>query len=165
MSKDRDRVIPFRPRRAADVPASLGGTLDFMRLLLAVDAGLARVAKRMERQLGVSGLERLVIRVVGRTPGITAGAIAKTLHVRPSTLTGALKALSARGALARSSDDADGRRSLFRLTPKGRELDAVRSGTAEARVRAALGGVSEADLDAATRVLARVASALADGAR
>jgi DNA-binding MarR family transcriptional regulator len=156
------RVISLHPRRQ-DVPSTLGNALDFMRLLMAVNDGLTQVSKRMERQLGVSGLERLVIRVVGRNAGISAGGLARTLHVRPSTLTGVLKALTRRGVLERRSDPADGRRSLFHLTRKGMDVDAVRTGTAEARIRVALSGAPDADLDAAGRILTRVAAALGAG--
>src|SRR5438132_8459125 len=34
---------------------------------------------------------RLVMRIVGRFPGIAAGRVAQILHVHPSTLTGILK--------------------------------------------------------------------------
>src|SRR2546421_7190843 len=49
----------------------------------------------------LTGPQRLVMRIVGRFPGIAAGRVAQILHVHPSTLTGILKRLEARGLLQR----------------------------------------------------------------
>src|SRR5437899_7072059 len=106
----------------------LGAVLDFMRLLWAVDHSLQSASKRMESTFGVTGPQRLVVRIVGRFPGIAAGRVAEILHVHPSTLTGILKRLEARGVLQRRADPRDGRRALFSLTPRGRKLDTVRTG-------------------------------------
>jgi MarR family transcriptional regulator, organic hydroperoxide resistance regulator len=148
---------------ANGAPDSLGPVLDFMRLLWAVDHGLTRLSRRMERTSGVTGPQRLVVRLVGQRPGISAGELARTLHLHPSTLTEVLQRLTARGALRRKQDTADARRALFWLTRRGLALDASRSGTGEARVRVALGSLSSQDLAAAARVLARLASTLTAG--
>src|SRR5690606_29786655 len=77
-----------------DAPAPpLGEVLDFMRLLWSIDHGLQTTSKRMEALLGITGLQRMVLRLVGRFPGISAGNLARILHVHPSTLTGVLKRL------------------------------------------------------------------------
>jgi DNA-binding MarR family transcriptional regulator len=161
-------VSPARsgsPGRAAEQEASLGRVLDFMRLMWAVNHGLTRVSKRMARTLGVTGPQRLVVRIVGQRPGISAGALAEVLHVHPSTLTGILQRLAARDAIERTRDPADTRRALFRLTQKGLAIDALRSGTVESRIRGALSSMSERDLAAAGRVLGRLADALARSPR
>jgi len=136
-----------------------------MRLLWAVNHGLTRVSKRMTRTLGVTGPQRLAVRIVGRHPGISAGALAEILHVHPSTLTGVLKRLMVRGAVERRPDPADGRRAILQLTHTGRGLDALRAGTVEARVRAALAAVSDRDLAAAARVLSRLSLVLGEAER
>jgi hypothetical protein len=51
-----------------DVPA-LGDILDFMRLLWAVDHGLHSTSKRMNTSIGVTGPQRLVLRMTGKFPG------------------------------------------------------------------------------------------------
>lgn len=142
--------------------ASLGRVLGFLQLLWAVDHGLTRISKRMQRTHGVTGPQRLVVRLVGQRPGISAGELAELLHLHPSTLTGVLRRLTERGAIARTQDPADTRRALFRLTAKGLACDALRSGTVETRVRSALASVPGEDLAAATRVLSRLARALSD---
>ncbi|HTO96097.1 MAG TPA: MarR family transcriptional regulator [Myxococcales bacterium] len=118
--------------------APLGAVLDFMRMLWAVDHALQSASKRMEATFGLTGPQRLVVRIVGRFPGIAAGRVAEILHVHPSTLTGILKRLEARGALQRKPDPRDARRALLTLTAKGRKLDVVRTGTVEQAVRRVL---------------------------
>jgi DNA-binding MarR family transcriptional regulator len=41
-------------------------------------------------EVGVTGPQRLVLRVVGLFPGMSAGELATVLRVHPSTLTGVL---------------------------------------------------------------------------
>jgi DNA-binding MarR family transcriptional regulator len=134
--------------------------LDFMKLLWAVDHGLQSTSKRMEAKMGVTGPQRLVIRIVGRYPGISAGQLAEIMQLHPSTLTGVLKRLQERGIIERRVDPKDGRRALLGLTARGRELDSLRTGTVEAAVRQALKSVPRRKLDAAQDVLAAVAEAL-----
>ncbi|WP_437330532.1 MarR family winged helix-turn-helix transcriptional regulator [Sorangium sp. So ce381] len=138
----------------------LGEVLDFMKLLWAVDHGLQSTSKRMESKMGVTGPQRLVIRIVGRYPGISAGQLAEIMQLHPSTLTGVLKRLQERGIIERRVDPKDGRRALLGLTARGRELDSLRTGTVEAAVRQALKSVPRRKLDAAQDVLAAVAEAL-----
>ncbi|MBI3185736.1 MAG: MarR family transcriptional regulator [Myxococcales bacterium] len=132
-----------------------------MRLLWAVDHGLNSVSKRMGRELGVTGPQRLVIRIVGRFPGIPAGRLAAVLHVHPSTLTGVLKRLESRGILQRRLDPTDARRSLLSLTARGRTYDEHRSGTVEEAVRRALANVPRHKLFSAQSVLSSLAEELA----
>lgn len=138
----------------------LGEVIEFMRLLWAVDHGLEATSKQMDAQFGVTGPQRLVIRIVGRHPGISAGQIAEILHVHPSTLTGVLGRLVERGILNRRVDPADARRALFALTAQGRKLDELRSGTIEAKVRRALGRLPVREVSSARRVLTALADAL-----
>jgi DNA-binding MarR family transcriptional regulator len=122
----------------------LGPVLDFMRALWALDHSLQSASKRMEATLGVTAPQRLVVRIVGRFPGISAGHISDILHLHPSTLTGVLQRLEERALVVRRPDPADARRALFELTVRGREVDELRSGTVEAAVRRALRRLSPA---------------------
>ncbi|XXU11540.1 MarR family transcriptional regulator [Sorangium sp. So ce854] len=131
-----------------------------MKLLWAVDHGLQSTSKRMEAKMGVTGPQRLVIRIVGRYPGISAGQLADIMQLHPSTLTGVLKRLQERGIIERRVDPNDGRRALLGLTPRGRELDSLRTGTVESAVRQALKAMPRRKLEAAQDVLAAVAEAL-----
>ena len=138
----------------------LGEVLEFMRLLWAVDHGLQSTSKRMESTLGLTGPQRLVIRLVGRFPDITAGMLAQILHVHPSTLTGVLKRLEKRGLLERKSDPLDGRKALFSLTDEGRSLDIPSEGTVESAVQRVLARLSRPRILATQEVLTALAQEL-----
>ncbi len=142
--------------------APLGPAVDFLRLLWAVDHGLQSASKRMAGSLGVTGPQRLVIRIVGRIPGISPGDLAEILHVHPSTLTGVLTRLVDHGLLARRGDPLDRRRMILTLTEKGRAINRSTAGTVEAGVRRTLSAMPDADLAAAERVLRRLAADLTE---
>ncbi len=141
--------MPDEPSADGD---QLGPVLEFMKQLWALDHGLQSASKRMESKYGITGPQRLVVRIVGRFPGISAGALAEVLHVHPSTLTGILRRLETRGILRRRSDPNDGRRALLWLTPRGRKVDTLRSGTVEAAVKRVLSRMPD-DAIHAQRVL------------
>ncbi len=139
----------------------LGQVLEFMQALWAVDHELQSSSKRQEAHSGVTGPQRLVIRIVGRFPGIAAGKVSDIRRLHPSTLTGILKRLEDHGLLSRQPDPADGRRALLTLTAQGRTVDAARGGTVEAGVRRALAKLPPKSVAAAREVLERLAAELA----
>jgi DNA-binding MarR family transcriptional regulator len=141
--------------------AELGVALDFMRLLWALDHGLQRRSKRMEVELGVTGMQRIIIRLIGRYPDVAAGRLAELVHVHPSTLTGVLKRLVDRGFIKRERDSKDARISRFTLLPPGSEIDATQAGTVEAAVRRALTRIDPSAIESARSVLAVVNDELA----
>jgi DNA-binding MarR family transcriptional regulator len=143
-----------------DSAPELPGVLDFMQLLWAVVHGLEKTSKRMASDLGITGPQRLVLRVVGLFPGLSAGDLAAVLHVHPSTLTGVLQRLVARHRLIRTPDPRDRRRAVLRLAAAGGRANAARRGTVEAAVAAALQDSSDDDRRAARRVLQRLAHEL-----
>jgi MarR family transcriptional regulator, organic hydroperoxide resistance regulator len=158
-SKSR-RVTRFTSSPGA---SGLGEALEFMRVLWELDHSLRRASKSMESALGVTGPQRLVIRMVGRFPGLAAGDLASLLRVDPSSLTGMLDRLGRGGFLVRRADPEDGRRALLSLTPEGRALDRVQSGTVEAAVVRALEAQPRARIAGARKVLEAVAQELAVG--
>ena len=90
--------------------------LEFMRSLWALDHALHRTSKRMARRLGVTGPQRLVIRLVGQHPAITAGELARVMHTHPSTLTGILGRLQRAGLILRRIDSDDRRQARLALS-------------------------------------------------
>jgi DNA-binding MarR family transcriptional regulator len=150
-------------KRAADEAVRRQGlpdVLQFMQLLWAVVHGLQQTSKRMRRRIGVTGPQRLVLRVVGLFPGVSAGDLATILHVHPSTLTGVIQRMVTQGLLVRSDDPRDRRRAILRLTTRGGRANAIRRATVESSVAEALDGVRTQDRDAARRVLERLAQHL-----
>jgi MarR family transcriptional regulator, organic hydroperoxide resistance regulator len=151
-------VRDARPARAPVPP--LGEALEFMRLLWAIDHGLQRRSKRMAAALGVTGPQRLVVRIVGRFPAISAGQLAHILHLHPSTLTGILRRLERRGLLTRRKDPRDGRRAVLGLSAAGRRLDVEASGTIESLMKATLAPLPRNQVLAARGVLLALAERL-----
>jgi DNA-binding MarR family transcriptional regulator len=146
----------------AQVPAppTLGPVLDFLRAVWELDHALQRRSKRMTRDLGVTGPQRLVLRIVGRFPGIASGDLAALLHLHPSTLTGILQRLEAKGWIRRRPDPRDRRRVLIGLTERGRDADTTDPATIEAALRAVLARHSTAEVLAARKLLQALAEEL-----
>lgn len=138
----------------------LPDVLQFMQLLWAVVHGLDKRSKRMTSEIGVTGPQRLVLRVVGLFPGLSAGDLATILRVHPSTLTGVLQRLTTQRLVVRVDDPHDRRRAVLRLTARGARANRVTRGTVECAIAEALDGVSDRDRTATTRVLARLADHL-----
>jgi len=120
------------------VGKSAGDTLLFMQRLWDLTHAMNVRSRRMSRDLGVTGPQRIVIRMIGLTPGCSATALAKSLAMHPSTLTGILSRLERDDMIARTIDGDDRRRSLFDLTAKGKRIDRSQKGTAEGAIRRAL---------------------------
>ena len=145
---------------AFGTPYRLDPALDFMRLLWSVEHGLQRLSKRMESELGITGPQRLVLRVVGRFPDLSAGELAHIVRLHPSTITGIVQRLVTRGLLERSRDPGDSRRTRLRLRSRARAFTRASSGTVERAVVRALRQAGPADVRGARRVLAAVAKNL-----
>ena len=146
----RTKKYPFDP------------VLDFMRLLWSIEHGLQRMSKKMESELGITGPQRLVLRVVGRFPGLSAGELAHIVRLHPSTITGILQRLVARGFLERRTDPSDTRRAQLRLKPRAAVYTRSSRGTVEQVVTDALKNVGASNVRAARKVLAEVAERLND---
>ena len=81
--------------------------LQFMQVLWAVVHGLESTSKPMTKRIGVTGPQRLVLRVIGLSPGLSAGDVATILHLHPSTLTGVLQRLIGQRLVRRLHDPKD----------------------------------------------------------
>lgn len=131
------------------MPSALpvGDAIDFLRLIWAVDHALQRRSKAMAASLGITGPQRLVIRIIGRFPSIHARQLADILHLHPSSLTAVLKRLERRDLVRRWPDKRDRRRWLLGLTRQGQALNRETPRTIEAAVQRMLGKTTKADLD------------------
>ena len=136
-----------------------------MRLLWAIDHHLRSVSKQMQNRLGITAPQRLVLRLVGRTPGLTPSELADRLHLDRGTVTGIIERLRARALLLRKPHPEDGRSVVLHLSASGRGLDRETSGTVEECVRRALSTLPGAEVEAAARVLEAVARELEAQAR
>jgi MarR family transcriptional regulator, organic hydroperoxide resistance regulator len=161
-------TIPKRPIRKNALPDApvrsrkdqLTNTMAFMRLLWAVDHGLRSLSKQMQARIGLTGPQRLVLRIVGRFPAMMPSELAELLHLDRGTLSGILERLVAQQLLVREPHHQDKRSVLVSLTGRGRLLDRETAGTVEACVRRALASVPRDQVDAAKLVLEAVAREL-----
>jgi MarR family transcriptional regulator, organic hydroperoxide resistance regulator len=131
-----------------------------MRLIWAIGRSLVTTSGRMHRTLGVSGPQRLVIRILGTLPGSSPRQVAEILHVGPGRLTGALRRLEKDGLVTRRTDPLDRRRVTLWLTARGLRLDVPARGTIEEAVERALSGLSRNKIEAGRMVLMALAASL-----
>jgi DNA-binding MarR family transcriptional regulator len=148
LAQPDDRAVP------------VGGVLEFLGLLWAVDHSLQKLSKRLQATRNITGPQRFVLRIVGRFPGIPSGEVASILRIHPSTLTGIIARLSQRGLLQRRDDPRDRRRTLLALTPRGREIDVDEGSAIDGTVARVLASGTASEIDATQNVLARLATAL-----
>jgi DNA-binding MarR family transcriptional regulator len=134
----------------------LGPALEFLRQMSGLNHALERLSSRMERTLGITAQQRLIIRCIGKYPGITGGQLATLLHLDPGTISASLRRLSAKRLLARRVDPRDKRRSALELTARGRAIDRPTRGTVEHAVERLLDQVGAADIATTRSVLAQL---------
>jgi DNA-binding MarR family transcriptional regulator len=138
----------------------VGDVIDFLRLIWAVDHALQRRSTAMAATLGITGPQRLVIRIIGRFPSIHARQLADILHLHPSSLTALLKRLERRALVRRWPDERDRRRWLLGLTRQGQVLNRGIPGTIEAAVQRVLETTTGNDLEVTRTVLSKLAREL-----
>jgi DNA-binding MarR family transcriptional regulator len=131
-----------------------------MRLLWSIEHGLQSTSKRMGATLGITGPQRLVLKIVSRFPDVSAGEVAHVLHLHPSTITGVIQRLVDKRLLVRENDPNDTRRVRLRAAPRARPFTRQTRGTVEAAVDAALRSLPQNRVRHAREVLSAVANAL-----
>lgn len=149
---------PSTPRRPPAPPAV--DPLEFLRGLWATDHGLALVSKRMERTHGVTGPQRLAVRLIGQHAGIGPGDLADLLHVDRAASTGLVQRLEVKGLVQRLRHPGDGRRWSLSLTGRGRQVDRLEAGTIESIVRQVLQTAAPEEVRVANLLLQRLIGAL-----
>jgi DNA-binding MarR family transcriptional regulator len=147
-----------RQHRAPALP--LTPALDLLTHVWMLNHSLERLSSRMDRELGITAQQRVILLCVGKFPGISAGQIASVFHLDAGTVSAALRRLEAKGLLERRKDGRDKRRVNLGLTAKGRALDRPMDNTVERGVEALLASTSAAELAATKEVLRRLTSLL-----
>jgi DNA-binding MarR family transcriptional regulator len=151
--------MPSRSNVAA--ARRLDATLDFMRMLWTIENCLQSTSKRMAATIGVTGPQRLVLKVVAKFPDISAKEVAHLLRLHPSTVTGILHRLVDKQLLSRDRHPSDGRRARLRTRAAARPFIRGRKGTVEAAVARALGRLPRTSIRGARLVLAAIVDELA----
>ena len=152
--------VSTRQRGLTSRERPLGDVLEFMQALWAVAHGLESTSKRMQETLGVTGPQRLVLRLIGHFEQLSPGELAELLHVHPSSLTGVLRRLEAGTFVKRKRDPKDGRRAILTLTSLGLRLNTRDAGTVEEAVRRALATAGVEQIGAEREVLSALAAEL-----
>lgn len=107
----------------------------------------------MERSMGVTAQQRMVIRCLGKQPGISPSQLAALLHLDRSTISTALNRMERNGILVRRSDEYDRRGVTLWLSAKGKRLDRPSAETIESAVERMLEQSGKRDLQAAKRIM------------
>jgi MarR family transcriptional regulator, organic hydroperoxide resistance regulator len=149
------------PKPPAPLPAfPVGSALDFLQRLWKLNHTLEKLSSQMEKTLGVTAQQRLIIRCIGEYPGIAPGRLATLLHLDPGTISATLSRLELKGFVARRRHAQDKRRVSLGLTAKGRKLDRPSAGTVELGVERLLSGAKPRDVATTRRMLEQLTSAL-----
>jgi DNA-binding MarR family transcriptional regulator len=141
-----DLPDPARSKRTAFLLSQLGALAS------------ARFAERT-RELGLTPSDAGVLRLLGRTPGLSQRSLADRLGAVPSRVVPLIDSLEARGLVARARSSTDRRNYELRLTDEGTKVLGKLRGIAErheAELLAPLTGEQSAQLGS---LLARLASA------
>ena len=132
--------------------------LEFMQVMWRVVHGFEQRSKLMAARTGVTGPQRLVVRLVALHPGISATELASLLHLHPSTVTGVLQRLARQGLLIREAHADDRRRAVLTLSARGRRVNRRAAGTVEFDIGRVLRRLSAQDRGCARRVLEAIAA-------
>jgi len=141
-----DSPDPPRPKRTAFLLSQLGALAS------------ARFAERT-RELGLTPSDAGVLRLLGRSPGLSQRSLADRLGAVPSRVVPLIDSLETRGLVARVRSSADRRNYELRLTAEGTKVLGALRGIAErheAEILAPLTSEQSAQLGI---LLARLASA------
>lgn len=136
--------------------------LEFLEGIWRLNHALERASLRMEATLGITAQQRLILRCVGKYPGMTSGQLATVLHLDPGTISTSLGRLERKGLLERRQDHRDKRRVVLGLTPAGRALDKPMPGTIEDAVERWLLSSAPEETTAARRMLDKLAELLSE---
>jgi len=139
--------------------------LRFLSMLWELNHALEVTSRKTSDALGVTAQQRLLLRIAGRFPELTAGALSRLLHIDPGTLSATLARLEERGLISRTRDPRDRRRVTVGLTVEGRAYDHPAEGTVESAVARLLSRAPEADVLAAQRCVHWLVQELADGGK
>ena len=144
----------MRPRAGAlERKRQLGPALDFLQHLWALNHALERTSLQMEKTIGVTAQQRLILRCLGKYPGMTASELASMLHLDRGTMSVSLQRLMMKKLVHGRREKSDQRRVALSLTPKGESLDRPAPGTTEHVVQRMLTRVGPAPVGRVKQVL------------
>lgn len=147
------------PNEEPSSDLSIGPAGEFMRSVWRLNHALERVSRSMEASSGVTARQRMIIRCVGRYPGMTASQLAAQFHLDAGTVSAALGLLERKGLIERRRAHRDRRRVTLGLTASGRAIDREVAGPVERAVESLL-ETQRTDDVACTRAVLRALTEL-----
>jgi MarR family transcriptional regulator, organic hydroperoxide resistance regulator len=138
--------------------------LAFLRRLWRLSQALERLSTSMEHRFEITAQQRMVLRCIGKFPGITSGALAELLHLDAGTLSTMIHRLIKRRLVERRPDPHDGRRFFLGLSDAGRVLARPTEGTVENAAARLLATEDLSELGATLRILEKLTTLLEDEA-
>jgi MarR family transcriptional regulator, organic hydroperoxide resistance regulator len=141
-------------------PLELGRALNFMRELWRLNHAIELISGHMERSIGITAQQRMIIRCLGKHPGLAPSQLAELLHLDRSTISSALNRMKRNNLIIRRCDTQDRRSVSLWLSNKGKKLDQPSEHTLEHGVEGMLAHTEKKDRVAASRVMNRLTSEL-----
>ncbi|MGA8892594.1 MAG: MarR family transcriptional regulator [Anaeromyxobacteraceae bacterium] len=141
-------------------PGGRSGVLDVMQVLWALTHALEARSKRMHRDLGITGPQRLLLRVVGQAPGCGPGTASRRLRLDPGTVTRLAAGLERQALLRKEVYPLDRRRKRLVLTARGSSLNRRHRATVEGAVREVLATATPGEVRLARKFIDRLTERL-----
>jgi len=138
----------------------LGPPLDFLQHLWELNHALEKRSLSMERSMGVTAQQRLMLRCIGQHPGLTASQLAGVLHLDRGTVSVSLRRLTKKKLVVGRRDDKDSRRVCLTLTARGAALDRPDRRSVEHVVERLLNRSSKGAVASTKQVLRRLSEEL-----
>ncbi len=176
MKKRAPRKAPGKPKTApaAKAPAKakaktataakteppLNPALEFLQRLWQLNHALEKLSSQMEKRIGVTAPQRMIIRCIGKSPGMAPSRLAQILHLDPGTISATISRLEDKGFVVRKRDRVDKRRVSLSLTARGKKLDRPTRGTVEHGMERLLAGARPADIAATRKLLEHLTAVL-----
>ena len=135
--------------------------LEVLERLWGLDHALDSASKRMLRDLGISGPQRVVLRLLALEGGMGPTELARRMRHHPATISTLLNRLEDAGYVERRHSTEDRRRSTVTVTRSGRALGQRTAGTIEERIWTALGDLDPERVEVCLSVLDQLIEALA----
>lgn len=88
------------------------------RIIRAVDL----YSRKLMEQSGLTGPQLAALQEINRQGPVSAGNIAKAIHLSQGTITGILRRLEARDLITRERGELDRRTTMIRVTPTGQSV-------------------------------------------
>jgi DNA-binding MarR family transcriptional regulator len=139
------RVVRRRLRGKRSVVGKIGKLQDaaeVVNCLRRLFKAVHEYSKAIQRRAGLSSPQVWALNLIRSEPGLSLGELSDRMFAHPSTVSGVLDRLEARGAVKRVADGRDRRGIQLFLTPKGRRLVKASPSPVQGGLRAALEGMS-----------------------